>query len=277
MSADSQFMSIAVALGTPSKSFEEVRVEDYLRFYQTTGGHPPPVPQEPTDEFQRKTLNLPPLFKPQTNLVPPTTSSTANPVVSATDGSGLGSTSTVATLFSKPKITNPTDIPLGQEFKMHIIASERYQCIVCMPEYEGFSTEELRYYAYMRGNINSPIPITMDPFVPLNKDSPAPTPVSNADGVSDENLQSQCALPDFARHSPEELRVAYLLYGREMTSAELLGPAAPTITPAATPVAPVPTRPSLFGTPTISQPVPPPIIATSGPAISTPKFSFGFR
>ncbi|KAF9525606.1 hypothetical protein CPB83DRAFT_859285 [Crepidotus variabilis] len=40
-------------------------------------------------------------------------------------------------------------------------------------------------------------------------------------------FQNQCSLPEFANHSPEELRFAYLMFGREMSSADLLKSAAP--------------------------------------------------
>lgn len=40
------------------------------------------------------------------------------------------------------------NIPLGQEFKVHIVATERYHNVVCMPEYEGFSPE-VRYFGLM--------------------------------------------------------------------------------------------------------------------------------
>jgi len=45
------------------------------------------------------------------------------------------------TTTTKPRIVNPADIPAGQEFRTHIVAAEKYQTIVCMPEYEGFSSE----------------------------------------------------------------------------------------------------------------------------------------
>ncbi|KAF9525607.1 hypothetical protein CPB83DRAFT_859286 [Crepidotus variabilis] len=36
------------------------------------------------------------------------------------------------------------------------------------------------------------------------------------------SFESQCSLPEFAAHSPEELRFAYMMFGREMSSADLL-------------------------------------------------------
>lgn len=169
-------MCIVAALGSESKSFEvsaissnfsyiyfapfhvttqEVRIEDYIHFYQTTGRPPPPVPQEPTDEFQRKTLGLPPLFKPQTNPALPTgesdgaassslvsmTTSSSAPLGSASTSNSLGTSLLPNTTASKPRIVNPADIPTGQEFRMPVIATEKFQNIVCMSEYEGFSPE----------------------------------------------------------------------------------------------------------------------------------------
>ena len=132
---------------------QEIRVEDYIRSYQSTGRPPIPVPQEPADERERKALNLPPLFKPQTNITLLATGVTGNASSSTPSSmlsSTLGSTSTTSLLASllpntttpaKPRIVNAVDIPVGQEFRTHILAAEKYQTIVCMPEYEGFSSE----------------------------------------------------------------------------------------------------------------------------------------
>ena len=176
MSTDGIFMFLASALGPESKSFEvrlvsvspffspqsriffvslitqEIRVEDYIRSYQSTGRPPLPVPQEPADELQRKTLGLPPLFKPHTNSTPTTgvTGSASSSTPSSILSSTLGSTPTTllpsllpntTTTTTKPRIVNAADIPVGQEFRTHILAGEKYQTIVCMPEYEGFSSE----------------------------------------------------------------------------------------------------------------------------------------
>ncbi|EGO00562.1 hypothetical protein SERLA73DRAFT_133491, partial [Serpula lacrymans var. lacrymans S7.3] len=60
------FMSIVVAPGVPGpeQSFEELRVQDYLKAYTTTGRPPVPCPQEPTTESSRTALGLPRLFQP---------------------------------------------------------------------------------------------------------------------------------------------------------------------------------------------------------------------
>lgn len=43
---------------------QEIRVQDYLISYSTTGQPPAPCPQEPKDEAARTAMGLPPLFKP---------------------------------------------------------------------------------------------------------------------------------------------------------------------------------------------------------------------
>ena len=116
-------------------------MDDYLLSYQSSGRPPNSVPQEPTDDLQRKALGLPLLFKPQTEtslaVGPPGTSSTLGSKVAS---SSLLSSSSQNTT-TKEKIKNPTDIPIGQEFKLYTIATEKYHNIVCMPEYEWFSPE----------------------------------------------------------------------------------------------------------------------------------------
>jgi len=254
---------MVVALGLPSKSFEEVRVDDYLLSFQSSGRPPLPVLQEPTDEIQRKALGLPPLFKPQTELSlehrPPGTSSSSleSNVASSSVLSSLSQNTT-----TREKIVNAAGIPLGQEFRLHSIAGEKYHNITCMPEYEGFSTEELRFHAYFRGNITSPIPVKMDPFTtPAGQPSTSLAPEITTD--ADDRFQSQCALPEYNRHSPEELRVAWMMNGREMTSTDLLGP------PLATPTLPAPPLATPLAT------IPLPVIAAATPP--APKFNFVFK
>lgn len=104
-------------------SSQEVRIEDYIRAYQATGRPPPPCPQEPSDETQRKLLNLPPLFKPHT---PSSTSALDPPMDGA--GANLG-------------ILNPSELPRGQEFRVYSNAGEKYHCISTMPEFTNFCQE----------------------------------------------------------------------------------------------------------------------------------------
>jgi len=120
-------------------------VDDYISSYQSSGRPPPPVPQEPTDETQRKALGLLPLFKPQSE-------NTLAGGLPGTSSSALGSNVASSSLLasssqntsSSSKIVNPADIPIGQEFKLYVVAAEKYHNIGCMPEYEGFSPE-VRY------------------------------------------------------------------------------------------------------------------------------------
>lgn len=100
---------------------QEVRIEDYIKAYQATGRPPVPVPQEPADELARKALNLPPLFKPYS--VPSTSSSS------------------VALVSTAQRITDPTQLPPAQEFRLRSTDSEKYHDISCMTEYEFFSHE----------------------------------------------------------------------------------------------------------------------------------------
>jgi len=190
-------------------------MEDYIKAYQNTGRPPFPVLQEPTDELQRKALNLPPLFQPQ------------NPRT-------LGASS-LSSPFKPPaivtnteKIVDPVKLPAGQEFRLHSSSDEKYATITCLPMYEGFSVEvcvffrhvvpvsiircsrvqELRFYAYALGNKTSPTPITMDPFVQVVKEPPTgplfgSTPTITTAGASEDKLQSLCAQPEYSRHSPE--------------------------------------------------------------------------
>lgn len=230
---------------TETKTFEEFRVEDYIKAYQTTGRPPQPCPQEPTDELQRKALNLPPLFKPKRI--------------------GLEDPSTER----KPAIVDPNELPSGQEFRLYSNGGENYHAICCMPEYEKFSHEELRYYAYMKGNIKSPVPIVMHPYVQPARDF-VPLP-----GAVEDKLQSHCSELGYDRHSPEEFRVAFLLHGRELTSSELLlSHHQPGNVPGAVaPLPPPPLAPVASSMPTSI--IPQPIYAASTSTI--PKFTFGLR
>ena len=182
---------------------QEVRIDDYLKAYTTTGRPPPPVPETPTGDNERIALGLPVLFKPVSASSEPIFASLVTP--------------------PKSKIVNAVDLPLGQEFK-ELVAEERYQTISCMPEYMGFAPEvreapfirvlalntsgqELRYYAYLRGNVMSPIPITMHPFVQPPPSNAATTSSNTKLGdTSDtgketlENISTQAA---YIEHSPE--------------------------------------------------------------------------
>ncbi|KAF5374700.1 hypothetical protein D9615_009018 [Tricholomella constricta] len=239
---DPLFMCVAVAHESPGKSFEELRIDDYIRFYSTTGRPPPPCPQEPTDEALRARSGLPPLFKP------------------FAERSLASSTS------------RPTDLPNAQTFSAPKYEGEFLHSISAMAPYEAFSHEELRYYAYLKGNKTAPAHITMTPFVP----SPPPTDASATIRILDlpgqgEQMMTISTQPAYAGHSLEvspsqfycprtcrsptfplsvpvfsppgttqpnpiasqELRLAYIQAGLQLTSAEIL--------------ARTPRPPSLFG------------------------------
>jgi hypothetical protein len=144
-------MSIPAIHDQPGKSFEvssffqkhassqvpqEVRIDDYLNAYRTTGRPPVPVPQEPTNEQQRTLLSLPPLFKPYStrdtgpaSFAPPSffNSSSGNPSVNRPP--------------TPPAITNPADLPPAQEFMTTTSEVEVYQSISIMPMFRGFSSD----------------------------------------------------------------------------------------------------------------------------------------
>ncbi|KAG6878867.1 hypothetical protein C0992_007073 [Termitomyces sp. T32_za158] len=88
-----------------------------------------------------------------------------------------------------------------------------------MPLYSFFSLEELRVHAYLRGHKHPPTPIDPAPFVvaPIAR-APAPA----ADPCTD-HLLTISAQPEYAAHSLEELRVAYIHAGagRDLSSAEI--------------------------------------------------------
>jgi len=256
---DGYFMSIVSAQGSESKSFEETRVNDYIQAYRSTGRPPQPCPQQPEDESQRKSLNLPPLFKPR-----PIRNSTlaASPTLLFPFGTvNRTGNSTDVQLNLAARFTNPAQLPPGQEFRLHSANGEEYYCISCMPEYTNFNQEELRYYAYLARNIRPPASVVMHPFVQPVKDTP------EAISLIEDQLQSISAQSQYEKHSHEELRVAFLLFGREMTSAELVQLQNPSVNSSATP----PTQPSIIPGRSI-----PPVFAAPT-SMSIPKFTFGLR
>lgn len=124
---------------------KETRIDDYIKAYQSTGRPPQPCPQQPENEQQRASLNLPPLFKPRpiSNSTLATTSSllpfgTVNRTGNSTD----------VQLDLAAIITNPAELPPGQEFRLLSANGEKYDCISCMPEYTNFS-QEVRFFLYL--------------------------------------------------------------------------------------------------------------------------------
>jgi len=118
-------------------------MEDYIKAYQTTGRPPFPVLQEPTDELQRKALNLPPLFQPQ------------NPrTLGASSSSSPFKPPAIVT--NTEKIVDPVKLPAGQEFRLHSSSDEKYATITCMPMYEGFSVE-VCVFSSCRYSVDNPV------------------------------------------------------------------------------------------------------------------------
>ncbi|KAF9047843.1 hypothetical protein BJ165DRAFT_1403476 [Panaeolus papilionaceus] len=167
-----------------------------------------------------------------------------------------GGAGALALSTTKPKITNPGDIPAAQEFSARVVpggtsgTNEMFESICGMDEYAFFSLEEMRCYAYMRGQKLAPPGIKMDPFVVPKKEGSSGTPVPG----SNETLECITANALYDKHSTEELRIAYLLSHREMTSAELL-PGVPSVLPPITTNLIPPATPLQLGNPTSTTPL----------------------
>jgi len=101
----------------------------------------------------------------------------------------------------------------------------------------------------------------MDPFVQTMKE----TSTSEAYHVIEDQLQSISAQAQYDKHSHEELRLAFLRFGREMTSAELQNPSMNPSLPPSQPIVTLPGRST-----------PPPAFAAL-PSTSIPKFTFSLR
>jgi len=250
---DGYFMSIVqvAAHGSESKSFEEIRTNDYLKAYRSTGRPPQSCPQQPEDESQRMYLNLPPLFKPRP--IRNSTLATTSSLLPFETVNRTGNSTNVQ-LDLAARITDSAELPPGQDFRILSANGEKYHCISCMPEYANFNQEELRYYAYLSGNIRPPASVVMNPFVQPVKETP------DATSLIEDQFQSISLQSQYDKHSHEELRVAFLLFGREMTSAELQNPS----------VNPSPSQPIIPG-----RSIPPVFAAPTSMPI--PKFTFGLR
>jgi hypothetical protein len=132
----------------------------------------------------------------------------------------------------------------------------------------------------------------MDPFVQTEKDTPQATP------LVEDQLQSICAQSQYDKHSHEvrflcstlvetrgqknfnpsfpfeqELRIAFLLFGREMTSVEILQNSS-SVNMSAIPPSSLPLSQSNVSVPGRS--IPPPVFATTT-STPTSKFTFGLR
>ncbi|KIJ15639.1 hypothetical protein PAXINDRAFT_180652 [Paxillus involutus ATCC 200175] len=120
------FMSVGVSPNPiPDRSFEEIRAQDYLQAYQTTGRPPLPVPQSPDTPKARANLGLPPLFVPVT-------------IRLAAEHNGVTSST------SEAPITNPSHLPANQTFQPTKTApDERHWSISAQTLYSHFSHEQL--------------------------------------------------------------------------------------------------------------------------------------
>ncbi|KAG1717331.1 uncharacterized protein EDB91DRAFT_1191766, partial [Suillus paluster] len=213
----------------------ELRVQDYLKAYTTTGRPPAPVPDQPPTTNARHALGLPPLFSPI-------------PIESTPSMSTVGVTAEKA-------ITSPSDLPTIQVFQTTKTPIDgQFQSITAQTTFSLFSYEELRLYAYLSGNIMPPTPLPSDilpsdsvstqvqvlhPFYASDSAATAFTSV-NLTGAP-ESYMSISTSSKFDKHSFEELRLAYLLAGKELTSIEI--PTRGLLT------APAPAAPPLFGRP----------------------------
>ncbi|KAF5378990.1 hypothetical protein D9757_009124 [Collybiopsis confluens] len=197
-----QFMSISAAVtesGPSQKSFEEVRIDDYLLAYQTTGKPPQPCPQEPVSTQERAARGLPPLFEPvSTSSVPP---------------------------------SSENDIPEWHQFsetKSPIAPGsstmDRLQSITAAEPYVSFSFEQLRFYAYLAGRIDPPPDVLVAQPTPTSSFSSSTLQSNGLEygGNTNETFLSISSKPEFISHSFEELRVASMkANGRDVTSQEI--------------------------------------------------------
>jgi len=149
-----------------------------------TGRPPQPVAQLPEGDKDRSALRLPPLFKP---------TGEHDPILAnRPKETAPPLVAQVTATTSKKDLAN---IPAIQEFKGERVGGETLYTISCAEPFTGYSPEELRYHAYKNGQ--------------------KPPPSSDV-------LQSISSKPEFAQHSFEELRIVFMLAGRELTSAEII-------------------------------------------------------
>ncbi|KAJ3792811.1 hypothetical protein GGU11DRAFT_812330 [Lentinula aff. detonsa] len=206
--ARDMIMSIPAALvaGPSQKSYEEVRIDDYLLAYQTTGKPPLPCPQEPVLTHERAARGLPPLFEPT-----PIPSSSSDPTSENNESS------------PEWQLFVETKSPSGLRSSL----MDKLQCITAAEQYAGFSFEELRYRAYLAGRVAPP------PHVLSGIESTASSSTLQSNGIqwggdSNETFLSITSKPDFALHSFEELRLASMkANGRDVTSNEIMGTGVP--------------------------------------------------
>lgn len=162
---------------------KEIRIEDYIKSYSTTGKPPPPVPQEPEGDRERIALGLPLLFQPYVDIPrsgsPSSTAANYNlslssPVSAAKDPSQLPKIHPFQPLAGKDGDTYYS-ISMLPEFlsfshEVRIFSPARDLCSVHLLNY----IQELRSYAYAAGVIFPPNPLPTDlPPIPLPSISPS--------------------------------------------------------------------------------------------------------
>ncbi|KAK2464432.1 hypothetical protein APHAL10511_003580 [Amanita phalloides] len=187
-----------------SQSFEEARMTVYLRSYRLTGRPPPPCPVEPSVNAERAALGLPPRFSPWTVVQQPLFFPRP-PALGANED-----------MVRYP----PEQLPRIQVHASTRIGGEVYENITCAPTYAWYSVEELRHFAYSQGLQHAVVPIPTPPI------AQAPTTVSATptlvfDDQEKETLEHISTHPSFLKHSPEELRLAFIRTGRELNSQQL--------------------------------------------------------
>ncbi|KAG2158652.1 uncharacterized protein EDB93DRAFT_557560 [Suillus bovinus] len=205
------FMSTVQKPPEPEQSFEELRVKEYIKAYTATGRPPAPVPELPNTPNARYALGLPAIFSP----IPIESTPSISP----------------ASIVAEKAITNPSDLPTIQVFQSTKTPIEgQFQSITAQPTFSFFSYEELRFYAYLSGNIMPPttdilssdnVPTqVIHPFYANDSVATAFTRASLGPDASDAYMSITASLK-FDKHSFEELRLAYRLAGKELTSFEI--------------------------------------------------------
>ncbi|RDB20633.1 hypothetical protein Hypma_012320 [Hypsizygus marmoreus] len=225
--AETLFMCPPEVLDPPGKSFEELRIDDYLHAYRTTGRPPQPFvahthPHRAFKPYPEKSI----LQK----LHPPT------PLHTPTISVSVPVPPPAIPVPSRP--ANPAALPDAQNFFTTTFDGEISHCICSIPTFASFSPEELRYYAYLKGHRTPPRSVQLAPFVPSTPLTNSTTIMFNRPGTdtpaSSDIMMSVSAKPEFAGHSVEELRLAYMQTGKELTSSEVFA------------LSPPPSRPTLF-------------------------------
>ncbi|KAF7433503.1 hypothetical protein PC9H_005459 [Pleurotus ostreatus] len=205
---------------TVRASFEEVRVQDYLLSYSTTGRPPAPCPQEPKDEAARAAMGLPPLFKPYR-----------------------------VERGSEEEEENVSEAPHPQVLTPVVNDGETYYSLTMQKKYAKWSFEvrlpvathsplrelepELRVQACLKGSGHLYIPPTTSatptppvcatPMAPLVRSQSAIGSVASPKPVIDprERYENISTWPGYEEHSPEEHRISFMLSGKEMKSNEI--------------------------------------------------------